>query len=73
MARRHLKTDNEKKAEQLNAMVSDLRTDLDLVGQHFGTIGSWIQVNRLRTIVEAAEEEKTGLLEEYADGIGKRQ
>ena len=71
MARRHLKTDNEKKAEQLNSIVSDLRTDLDLVGYHFGTIGSWVQINRLKTIVEAAEEEKTGLLEEYADGIGE--
>jgi hypothetical protein len=71
MARRHLKTDNEKKAEQLNTMVSDLRTDLDLVGEHFGTISSWVQINRLKTIVEAAEDEKTGLLEEYADGIGR--
>jgi hypothetical protein len=73
MARRHLKTDNEKKAEQLTSIVSDLRTDLDLVGEHFGTISSWVQVNRLRTIVEAAEEEKTGLLEEYAKGIGERK
>lgn len=73
MARRHLKTDNEKKAEQLSTIVSDLRTDLDLVGEHFGTISSWVQVNRLKTIVEAAEEEKTGFLKEYANGIGERQ
>jgi diphthamide synthase (EF-2-diphthine--ammonia ligase) len=68
---RRIKTDEEKKAQQLVAIVSDLRTDLDLVGESFGEISSWVQINRLKTIVEAAEEEKIGMTADYLNGIGK--
>ena len=68
---RRIKTNEEKKAEQLTAIVSDLRTDLDLVGEYFGEISTWVQINRLRTIVESAEDEKIGMSADYLSGVGK--
>jgi hypothetical protein len=55
--RKH-KSDEEKIANIIAKIVSDLRLDLDLVGYYLATIMPRVSQRRFQTIAEAMEEEK---------------
>lgn len=60
MTRRRL-TPEEKVAKQIEAIVSDLRLDLDLVGKYLANISPTVSYNRLMVIAESAEFEKESI------------
>jgi hypothetical protein len=51
-------TQEEKIAKKLSDIVSDVRIDLDLVGQHLARAFPNLTYRRLSIIIEAAEQEK---------------
>jgi hypothetical protein len=55
------KSDEEKVAEAIDRMLSDLRLDLDQVGVYIGRIRPQTSQRRLEIILEAAEEERNGV------------
>jgi hypothetical protein len=56
-----MKSDEEKVAEAIHKMLSDLRLDLDQVGVYIGRIRPQTSQRRLGIIFEAAEEERYGV------------
>lgn len=56
--RKHRKSDEEKIAEQIANIVSDVRIDLDQVGMYLARIKPNTPYNRLMVIAESAEWEK---------------
>lgn len=55
--RKH-KTQEEKKAEQLSKIVSDVRLDLELIGIYLAKSAPNVSHRRLQIIAETADEEK---------------
>jgi hypothetical protein len=53
-------TDEEKVAMRLGNMVSDLRVDLELVGEYLAKSQPYVVYNRLQVIAESAKETKEG-------------
>ena len=53
-------TDEEKVAMKLGTMVSDLRVDLELVGEYLAKSQPYVVYNRLQVIAESAKETKEG-------------
>ena len=53
-------TDEEKVAVRLSNMVSDLRVDLELVGEYLAKSQPYVVYNRLQVIAESARETKEG-------------
>lgn len=53
-------TDEEKVANKLGNMVSDLRVDLELVGEYLAKSQPYVVYNRLQVIAESAKETKEG-------------
>jgi hypothetical protein len=58
---RRIKTDEEKAALKLSAIVSDVRLDLDEVGVYLGRYAPTVSYNRLLLIAESAEFEKENI------------
>ena len=56
--RKHRLTPEEKVAQQIEKITSDLRIDLDLVGTYLANISPTVSYNRLMIIAESAEFEK---------------
>ena len=56
--RRHRLTDEEKVAMRLSAIVSDLRLDIEQVGEYLAVIAPTVSYNRLITIAESAQYHK---------------
>jgi hypothetical protein len=54
------KTDEERVADKLGNMVSDLRVDLELVGEYLANSQPFVVYNRLQVIAESAKETKEG-------------
>jgi hypothetical protein len=66
--RRHRLTDEEKVAMRLSALVSDLRLDVEQVGEYLAQIAPTVSYNRLITIAESAQyykEEKYNERHQY--------
>ena len=53
-------TEEEKVANKLGNMVSDLRVDLELVGEYLAKSQPYVVYNRLQVIAESAKETKEG-------------
>lgn len=53
-------TDEEKVANKIGNEISDLRVDLELVGQYIAQSQPYVVYNRLQTIAESAKETKEG-------------
>jgi hypothetical protein len=53
-------TEEEKVAVKLGNMVSDLRVDLELVGEYLAKSQPYVVYNRLQVIAESAKETKEG-------------
>jgi hypothetical protein len=53
-------TEEEKVAMKLGNMVSDLRVDLELVGEYLAKAQPHVVYNRLQVIAESAKETKEG-------------
>jgi len=53
-------TEEEKVAMKLGNMVSDLRVDLELVGEYLAKSQPYVVYNRLQVIAESAKETKEG-------------
>jgi hypothetical protein len=53
-------TEEEKVAMKLGNMVSDLRVDLELVGEYIAKSQPYVVYNRLQVIAESAKETKEG-------------
>lgn len=53
-------TEEEKAATKIGNIVSDLRVDLELVGEHIAKSQPYVVYNRIQTIAEAARETKEG-------------
>jgi len=53
-------TDEEKVANKLGNIVSDLRVDLELVGEYLAKSQPYVVYNRLQVIAESAKETKEG-------------
>jgi hypothetical protein len=60
MRSRGITTDEEKVANKLGNMVSDLRVDLELVGEYLAKSQPNVVYNRLQVIAESAKETKEG-------------
>ena len=60
MTKRRL-TQEERVAQQLNNIVSDVRLDLDLVGVYLVRLAPTVSYNRLMLIAESAEFEKESI------------
>jgi hypothetical protein len=60
MRRKQMTTDEEKVANKIGNMVSDLRVDLELVGQYLAKSQPYVVYNRLQVIAESAKETKEG-------------
>lgn len=58
--RRRIITEEEKVASKVGNMVSDLRVDLELVGEYIAKSQPNVVYNRLQVIAEAAKETKEG-------------
>jgi hypothetical protein len=58
---RRTKTEEEKAAQKLATIVSDVRLDLDEVGVYLGRYAPTISYNRLMLIAESAEFEKENI------------
>jgi hypothetical protein len=59
--KKHRLTPEEKVAQQIENITSDLRLDLDLVGKYLANISPTVSYNRLMIIAEAAEFEKESI------------
>ena len=57
---RKMVTDEEKVANRIGNMVSDLRVDLELVGEYLAKSQPHVVYNRLQLIAESAKETKEG-------------
>ena len=53
-------TEEEKVAMRIGNMVSDLRVDLELVGEYLAKSQPYVVYNRLQVIAESAKETKEG-------------
>jgi len=53
-----MKTDEEKIAEKLISLLSDIRLDLNLIGYYFANIATRGAFLRLEEVIESAEETK---------------
>jgi hypothetical protein len=53
-------TEEEKVANKIGNMVSDLRVDLELVGEYIAKSQPYVVYNRLQVIAESAKETKEG-------------
>lgn len=60
-------TDEEKVANKIGNIVSDLRVDLELVGEYIARTQPYIVYNRIQLIAESAKENKEGT--NYADRL----
>lgn len=56
--RRHQITNEEKVAQKIDSLISDVRLDIDSIGLYFGQMSSITGYYRLENIVEAAREER---------------
>ena len=56
--RKHKLTDEEKVAMRISAIVSDLRLDIEQVGEYLAEIAPSVSYNRLITIAESAQHHK---------------
>ena len=65
MHSKRITTEEEKVANKLGNMVSDLRVDLELVGEYLAKSQPNVVYNRLQVIAESAKETKEGT--NYAD------
>jgi hypothetical protein len=59
--RRKIKTEEEKAAQKLATIVSDVRLDLDQIGVYLGRHAPTVSYNRLLLIAESAEFEKENI------------
>ena len=59
--RRRIKTEEEKAAQKIATIVSDVRLDLDEIGVYLGRFAPTISYNRLMLIAESAEFEKENI------------
>lgn len=57
---RKLTTEEEKVANKLGNTISDLRVDLELVGEYIAKSQPYVVYNRLQVIAESAKETKEG-------------
>jgi hypothetical protein len=57
MPKRQL-TEEEKVAKKLAVVVSDLRLDIELIGQYLAEITPYVAYNRLQVIAESAKHHK---------------
>jgi hypothetical protein len=57
MRKKHL-TEEEKVAQKLATVVSDLRLDIELIGQYLAEISPYVSYNRLQVIAESAKHHK---------------
>lgn len=55
---RHKVTDEEKVANKISSLLTDLRLDLELVAIYISDLSPRLVVNRLALIAEIAKEEK---------------
>ena len=53
-------TEEEKVANRIGNMVSDLRVDLELVGEYLAKSQPYVVYNRVQVIAESAKETKEG-------------
>lgn len=53
-------TEEEKVANKLGNSISDLRVDLELVGEYLAKSQPYVVYNRLQVIAESAKETKEG-------------
>jgi hypothetical protein len=53
-------TDEEKIANKMGSIISDLRVDLELVGEYLAKSQPYVVYNRLQVIAESAKETKEG-------------
>ena len=53
-------TEEEKVANKIGTMVSDLRVDLESVGEYLAKSQPYVVYNRLQVIAESAKETKEG-------------
>jgi hypothetical protein len=53
-------TDEEKVANKMGNIISDLRVDLELVGEYLAKSQPYVVYNRLQVIAESAKETKEG-------------
>lgn len=56
--RKHRLTDEERVAMRLATLVSDLRLDIEQVGQYLAQVAPTVSYNRLITIAESAQYHK---------------
>lgn len=57
---RKLTTEEEKVANKLGNTISDLRVDLELVGEYIAKSQPYVVYNRLQVIAESAKETNEG-------------
>jgi hypothetical protein len=60
-------TDEERIANKLGNIISDLRVDLELVGEYLAKSQPYVVYNRLQVIAESAKDTKEGT--NYANKI----
>ena len=53
--RRHRITEEEKVAQKMIASVSDLRLDIEAIGEYLGDVAPYVSYNRIQEIAEAAK------------------
>ena len=53
-------TEEEKVANKMGNIISDLRVDLELVGEYLAKSQPYVVYNRLQVIAESAKETKEG-------------
>jgi hypothetical protein len=59
----------DKVAEKIIALMSDLRLDLEQVGKSIAYLSPWVTVNRILLMAEIAKEEKEDVRREYYNGF----
>lgn len=57
---RRILTEEEKAAKNIGDVVSDLRVDLERVGEYIANSQPYVVYNRLQVIAESAKETKEG-------------
>lgn len=57
---RRIMTEEEKVAKNIGDVVSDLRVDLERVGEYIAISQPYVVYNRIQVIAEAAKETKEG-------------